>query len=53
MMNEMIQDSMDVAEDEVDDTDVDALLANMESDIKNKKQKQLQGDLAEMEDQPT
>lgn len=41
LMNEMIQDSMDVAEDEVDDTDVDALIANMETDIKNKKNRQL------------
>ena len=41
LMNEMIQDSMDVAEDEVDDTDVDALIANMETDIKNKKNRQI------------
>lgn len=41
LMNEMIQDSMDVAEDEVEDTDVDALIANMETDIKNKKNRQI------------
>lgn len=40
LMNEMIQDSMEVAEDEVEDTDVDALIANMETDIKNKKNRQ-------------
>lgn len=40
-MNEMIQDSMEVAEDEVEDTDVDALIANMETDIKNKKNRQI------------
>lgn len=40
LMNEMIQDSMDVAEDDVEDTDVDALIANMETDIKNKKNRQ-------------
>lgn len=41
LMNEMIQDSMEVAEDEVEDTDVDALIANMETDIKNKKNRQI------------
>jgi hypothetical protein len=39
LMNEMIQDSMDMAEDEVEDGDVDALIANMEADIKKRKNK--------------
>ena len=39
LMNEMIQDSMDMAEDEVEDGDVDSLIANMEADIKKKKNK--------------
>lgn len=50
LMNEMIQDSMEMAEDEIDDTDVDGLISNMEADIKNKKQKELQADL-EAEDE--
>lgn len=40
-MNEMIQDSMEMAEDEVDDTDVDNLIAGMETEIKNKKNRQI------------
>lgn len=40
LMNEMIQDSMDMAEDEVEDGDVDNLIANMEADIKKRKNKQ-------------
>lgn len=39
LMNEMIQDSMDMAEDEVEDGDVDNLIANMEADIKKRKNK--------------
>jgi hypothetical protein len=31
LMNEMIQDSMEMAEDEVEDTDVDNLIAGMET----------------------
>jgi hypothetical protein len=42
LVNEMIQDSMEMAEDEIDDTDVDTMIANMETDIKNKKQKQME-----------
>ena len=41
MVNEMIQDSMDGVEDEIDDTDVDGLISNMEADVKAKKQKQI------------
>jgi hypothetical protein len=41
LVNEMIQDSMEMAEDEIEDSDVDGLIANMETDIKNKKQKEL------------
>lgn len=41
-MNEMIQDSMQMAQDEIDDTDVDNLINGMETDIKNKKMKQAQ-----------
>lgn len=44
-MNEMIQDSMEMEEGDIDDTDVDALIANMETDIKNKKNKQVEQDL--------
>ena len=29
LMNEMIQDSMEIADDEIDDTDVDGLISNM------------------------
>lgn len=36
LVNEMIQDTMDF-EDEIDDTDVDKLISNMETDIHNKK----------------
>ena len=45
LMNEMIQDSMEVAEDEVEDTDVDNLIANMEADIKNKKNREMEMNL--------
>jgi hypothetical protein len=42
MMNEMIQDTMEMGEDEIDDTDVDQLIGNMQTDIKNKKQKDME-----------
>lgn len=45
LMNEMIQDSMQMDQGDIEDTDVDALIANMESDIKNKKNKQVEQDL--------
>lgn len=45
LVNEMIQDSMDVAEDEIDDTDVDTLINNMETDIKQKKQKEAEANM--------
>jgi hypothetical protein len=31
LMNEMIQDSMEMAEDDIEDTDVDSLIAGMET----------------------
>jgi len=36
-MNEMIQDSMEMADEEIDDSEVDGLIANMETTLKNKK----------------
>jgi hypothetical protein len=45
LMNEMIQDSMEMAEDEVEDEDVDNLIAGMETEIKNKKNRQVEADL--------
>ena len=45
LVNEMIQDSMDVAEDDIDDTDVDTLINNMETDIKMKKQKEAEANM--------
>jgi division protein CdvB (Snf7/Vps24/ESCRT-III family) len=51
IMNEMIQDSMDVADDEIEDTDVDNLIANMETDIRNKKQKNFEAEMGEEEEQ--
>nr|VVW84812.1 unnamed protein product [Nymphaea colorata] len=50
LMNEMIQDSMEMAEDEVDDTDVDNLIAGMETEIKNKKNRQVEAEM-EAEDE--
>ncbi len=44
LMNEMIQDSMEVEED-VEDGDVDALIAGMEKDVRMKKEKQAEQDL--------
>jgi division protein CdvB (Snf7/Vps24/ESCRT-III family) len=52
LVNEMIQDSMDMAEDDIDDTDVDGLIANMEADLKNKKLKQQEADLEAPEGEP-
>ncbi len=45
MVNEMIQDSMEMGEDDVDDTDVDNLINNMETDIKNKKKKEMEANM--------
>ena len=45
LMNEMIQDSMEMAEDEIEDSDVDNLIANMETDIKNKKQREIEASM--------
>ena len=50
LMNEMIQDSMEIAEDEIDDNDVDGLISNMEADIKKKKQAEVQANM-EAEDE--
>ena len=36
-VNEMIQDTMDLDEDDIDDTDVDKLILGMEDEAKNKK----------------
>lgn len=41
---------MEMAEDQIDDTDVDGLINNMEADIKAKKQKQIEADMVEQED---
>ena len=45
MVNEMIQDSMEMGEDDIDDTDVDNLINNMETDIKNKKKKEMEANM--------
>ena len=45
LMNEMIQDSMDMAEDEIDDGDVDALIGNMEMDVKKKQQEKMEANM--------
>lgn len=45
LMNEMIQDSMEMAEDEIEDGDVDNLISNMEADIKNKKQREIEANM--------
>lgn len=50
LMNQMIQDSMDLAQDEVEDGDVDNLIANMQADIKQKKQQQIENDMAAEEE---
>lgn len=36
-MNELIQDTMDVDEGEIDDADVDKLILGMEDEVKKKK----------------
>jgi len=36
-VNELIQDTMDLDEDDIDDTDVDKLILGMEDEVKNKK----------------
>ena len=51
MMNEMIQDSMEMDEDDIEDNDVDHLISNMEADIKAKKQKQVEANMMEQEDE--
>lgn len=40
-VNEMIQDTMELDEDEIDDTDVDKLILGMEDEVKNKKMQQI------------
>ena len=40
-VNEMIQDTMELDEDDIDDTDVDKLILGMEDDVKNKKMQQI------------
>lgn len=41
---------MEMAEDDVEDSDVDTLIANMQADITNKKNKQLAAELEPAED---
>lgn len=36
-VNEMIQDTMDLDEDDIDDTDVDKLILGMEDEVRAKK----------------
>ena len=38
----MIQDTMEVDDDEIDDTDVDKLIMGMEDEVKNKKIAQME-----------
>lgn len=40
-VNELIQDTMELDEDEIDDTDVDKLILGMEDEVKNKKMKEI------------
>lgn len=40
-VNEMIQDTMELDEDDIDDTDVDKLILGMEDEVKNKKMQQI------------
>lgn len=42
---------MEMADDQIEDTDVDALLANYEADIKNKKQKEMEANFEAAEDE--
>ena len=44
IMNEMIQDGMEM-DDEVDDADVNNLIANMENDFQKKKMQQAQQEM--------
>jgi len=37
----MVQDTMELDEDEIDDTDVDKLILGMEDEVKNKKLNQI------------
>lgn len=50
IMNEMIQDSMEMGDDEIDDSEVDNMIHNFETDIKNKQQKKFE--MEEQEDEP-
>jgi len=45
IMNEMIQDSMEMDEDDIEDTDVDNLINGMEAEVRNKKMKQMEDNL--------
>lgn len=47
-VNEMIQDTMDVDEEEIDDNDVDKLIFGMEDEIKKKRE--MQAELQEDEE---
>lgn len=40
-INEMVQDTMELDEDDIDDTDVDKLILGMEDEVKNKKMQQI------------
>lgn len=40
-VNQLIQDTMDLDEDDIDDTDVDKLILGMEDEVKNKKMQQI------------
>ena len=41
-VNEMIQDSMQMDEDDIDDTDVDKLIMGMEDEVTKKKMAQME-----------
>lgn len=43
-MNEMIQDTMDVDEGEIDDADVDKLILGMEDEVRKKKMQEQEFD---------
>lgn len=40
-INEMVQDTMELDEDDIDDTDVDKLILGMEDEVKNKKMQEI------------
>ena len=40
-INQMVQDTMELDEDQIDDTDVDKLILGMEDQVKNKKMNQI------------